>query len=99
MQGDVVVRSDAALEASLDELRVRRAPAFLPVVVRARAAGQKAQTVHRGQFRTERVGDAVLEPADHPGTPASQQNSLLPGLAQDLVEAVDAPDRECLRAG
>ena len=45
----------------------------------------------------ERVGDARLEPADHPGAPAAEQHAALPRLAQDRVEPVDAPDRERVR--
>ena len=45
----------------------------------------------------ERVGHARLEPADHPRAAAGEDDALLPGLAQDRVEPVDAPDREHVR--
>src|ERR1035437_11010571 len=43
------------------------------------------------------VRDAGFEPADHPGAPAGEQDARLPGFAEDLVEAVHAPDREHVR--
>src|SRR5207248_7630438 len=64
---------------------------------RAGTAGEQAEAIHRRQLGAERVGDAVLEPADHPGAPAGEQDSGLPRVAQDLVEAVLAPDRERVR--
>src|SRR5204862_5710460 len=94
VDADVVVRGDAAREAVRVELRVDGAAAFLAVVVRSRAPGEKAETVHRGKFGPERIRDAVLVPADHPGAEAGEQDARLPRLAQDLVEPVQAPDRE-----
>ena len=71
MEADAVVGGDPR-EARLDELAVARAAMLLAVVVRARATRQEAEAVHRPELRAERVGDAVLEPADHPGTRAPE---------------------------
>ena len=93
-----VVAGDPGREAVAYEARVHRPAALLAVVVRARAARQEAEPVaHPGELRPERVGHAGLEPADHPGAPAAEQHAALPRLAQDRVEAVDAPDRERVR--
>ncbi len=66
--------------------------------MRARAAGQQPEAVAESvQLRPERVRDAGLEPADHPGAPAAQQRAVAPRLAEDRVEPVHAPDRERVR--
>ena len=94
MDTDVVVRRDPRGKPVRDKLRVHRPATFLAVVVRARAAGEEAEAVHRRQLGAERVRDAVLEPADHSCAPARQQDPVLPRLPEDLVEAVRTPDRD-----
>ena len=61
--------------------RVRATPLFT-VVMRAGAPAQEAEAFHPFELRAERVRDAVLEPADHPGAFAEKHNALLPRLAQ-----------------
>ena len=95
---DAVVGRVARREAIADEPPVHRAPPLLAVVVRAGAPGKEAEPVaHPGELGPERVGHAGLEPADHPRAPAAEQHTGLPGLAQERVEAVHAPDREHVR--
>src|SRR5512133_261646 len=85
VQADAVVGSEALGESSLDQLVVARPAALLAVVVRARAAGQPAEAVHPVELRTERVGDGRLEPADHPGARAEEDDAVLPRIAQRRV--------------
>ena len=84
----------AAREAVADEPVVDGPAALLVVVVRAEAAAEETEALHRRQLRAERVGDAVLEPADAAGARAREHDAPLPGAAEDRVEAVRAPDRE-----
>ena len=80
------------------ELLGNRAPQLLAVVVRARAARQEPEPVAQAlELRAERIGHAGFEPADHPRAPAAQDDARLPGLAEDAVEAVHAPDGEHVR--
>ena len=67
--------------------------------MRARAAGQEAETVaHPFELRAERVGHARLEPADHPGAPARQDDARSPRLAQDPRRSrAGARSRACSR--
>src|SRR5438552_2198891 len=66
--------------------------------MRARAAGEEPEAVaHAGELRAERIRNAGLEPADHPGAPAHEHDAALPRVAQHLVEAVQTPDREHVR--
>jgi hypothetical protein len=98
VDADAVVGGNPRRKAVPDELRVHRPPAVLAVVVRARASREEAEPVaHPLQLRAERVRDARFEPADHPGTPPRQHRPRLPGLAEQAIEAVDAPDREHVR--
>jgi hypothetical protein len=63
--------------------------------VGAGAAGEKAEAVaHPLELRAERVDYACLEPADHSGAPAGEDDAGLARLAQKPVEAVRAPERE-----
>ena len=69
---------------------------------RRRSAGRRCRAgsravAHPLELRAERVGHARLEPADHPGAPAGEDDAGFPGLAEDPVEAVHAPDREHVR--
>ena len=89
---DVVVCRDAGGKPVGDELREDGPAPFLAVVMRAGAAREEAEALHGGQLGPERIGDAVLEPADHPGAPAGEQHSALPRFAQDRVESVCAPN-------
>src|SRR5439155_24121495 len=57
-------------------------------------AGPVAHAVELG---SKRVRHARLEPADHPRAPAAEDDTRLPRLAQDAVEAVHAPDGEHVR--
>src|SRR5262249_31761687 len=58
VQADAVVGREALGEAVVDELAVAGPARRLAVVVRARAAGQEAETVaHAFELRPERVGD------------------------------------------
>ena len=98
MDADAVVGRDPRRKSVRDELRVDGSAHLLPVVVRTGAAGDEAEPVaHARELRPERVGHAGLEPADHAGAPAREQDAGLPGLAQNPVEAVHAPDREHVR--
>src|SRR5206468_1237399 len=92
----------AALATRALELDPSLPAAHLVGQVRATAADllralglERTDAVAR--LRAERVGDAVLEPADHPGAAAAEHDALLPRLAEDRIEAVDAPDREHVR--
>src|SRR6266542_6372588 len=62
------------------------------------AALEEAEAVAKAfQLRAERVGHGRLEPADHPGATAGQDDPGLPGLAQDRVESLQPPDCEHVR--
>src|SRR5581483_4899248 len=90
-----VVERDPAGEAVGHEARVDRPAQVLAVVVRTGTAGEEAETVReRGKLRPERVGDTCLEPADHPGAPAAEEDAALPRLPQHRIEAVRPPDGE-----
>ena len=98
VQRGVVVCGVPGGEAVLHELPVDGAPPLLAVVVGAGAPREQAEAVaHPLELRAERVGHAGLEPADHSGAHARQDRALLPRLAQQRVETVDAPDREHVR--
>jgi len=63
--------------------------------MRARASRKEAEAVaHPFEVRPERVGDARLEPADHPRAPTAQERAALPGLAEHVVEPVSPPNGE-----
>jgi len=62
--------------------------------VRAGAAGQQAEAVAQRVDAAEGVGHASAEPAQHAGADAAQHRAILPGAAQQLVEAVGAPQRQ-----
>jgi hypothetical protein len=95
---DVVLGGIARWKALPDELVVARTAELLAVVVRARAPRQEAQPVaHPKQIRTERVGHAGLEPADHARARAAQDCAGFPGLAQHPIDPMDAPDCEHVR--
>ena len=53
VKGDVVVGGDARREPSSDELRVDGTATLLTVVVRARAAGEKAEALDRRELRSD----------------------------------------------
>jgi regulator of PEP synthase PpsR (kinase-PPPase family) len=93
-KSDVVVGRNAGWQSFRHQTCEDGTAPLLAVVVRACAPRQEAEALHRRKLGTERIGDAVLEPADHSGAPAGQQHALLPGLPQDLVETVRSPDRE-----
>ena len=97
VQRDAVVGRDAVGEPAVDELAVARPAALLSVVVRARAAGQEAEAVHRLELRPERVRDALLEPADHPGARAPEHVPCSHASRISCVDPVHAPDREHVR--
>ena len=68
---------------------------LLVVVVDSVAVREQAEPAAlEPQLRAERVGGAADVPADRAGADAAQDDAGLPGLAEDRVEAVDAPDRE-----
>ena len=71
-------RSPAGTRPSTSS-RVHRSPSLLAVVMRARASPPRKPSPSRmpDELRPERVGDAGLEPADHPRAPAAQQRSSL----------------------
>ena len=81
------------------EPRECRPPLLFAVVVRAGAAGEQAEPVVEGRefVERERIGDGPRKPAVHAGAQAAEHDPLLPGAAQDPVEAVDAPHREQVR--
>ncbi len=61
----------------------------------AGAPRQEAEAVLQAfEVRPERVRHTRLEPADHPRAPAAEDDPALPGLAEDRVEPVHAPDGE-----
>ena len=98
VEGGAVVRRVSGRESVRDELAVHGPAPILAVVVRARASRQEAEPVpHPFELRPERVGDARLEPADHPRAPAAEQRPVLPRLAEHRVEPVHPPDRESVR--
>ena len=93
-----VVERDPGGEAFAHEPLVDGTTQHLAVVMRARAARQKPEAVaHPGEPRPERVGHAGFEPADHPRAPAAEEDAALPGLAEDRVEPMRAPDGEEIR--
>src|SRR5207248_1720493 len=80
-----IVGRDTLGEAALDQLAVARTAQLLAVVVRARTPGQEPEALHPVELRAERIGHTALEPADHPGARAAEDNALLPRLAQEPV--------------
>src|SRR5256714_7326831 len=98
VQADAVVGREAGRQlAPVDEATIGRAPPLLAVVVRTIASWQEAEALERRELDPERVGHAGLEPADRAGAHSREHDPTLPGLAEDPVDAVDAPDREHVR--
>ena len=95
MERAVVVGGDAGRKDALrDEAAVDRPAARLAVEVRAHAPREQAESVGEPVDASIGVGDPALEPAQRPGRHAGHHHARLPGLAQDRVDAVRAPDRE-----
>ena len=75
-----VVGRVARRESVVDERAVDGTAELLAVVVRAEASRHEAETVvKRIERRTERVGDAALEPAVRTGAGAAENGAASPG--------------------
>ena len=91
----VVVGGDARRKRALrDEPAVDRPPARLAVEVRAHAPREQAEAVGEPVDAAVRVGDPAFEPAQRPGRHPGHHHAGLPGLPQDRVDPMRAPDRQ-----
>src|SRR5436190_24350347 len=63
-------------------------------VVRAGAPFEKTEALERGELVGPRIGNALFEPANHARALARKDDTALPGLAQDAIDALSSPDRK-----
>ncbi len=93
VQRRAVVGRVARRHPVLDAREVLRPPARLAVVMDAVRPRQEAEPLDPRRAPVER-GDRLLEPAQRARAQAAQDGPALPGVAQDLVEAMRAPHAE-----
>src|SRR5580658_6804908 len=91
-----IVRGVSCIQLALaNEAVIGGAALGLAVVMRAVAAGKKAQAVERGQFSGNyRIAQTLLEPADGACADSGHHYPREPGLAKDQVETPFAPQDE-----
>lgn len=99
MQRGSVVRSIPRRGTPSDQLSKGGLTGRLAVVVRTRGPTNEAQAVVKPFEAPEGVGQAALEPAEHPGTDPAQDGPMLPCRPQKDVQTVGPPDgQEVCRA-
>jgi hypothetical protein len=73
----------------------RGPPALFAIVVDAIGVREKSEAVgDRSQLDAKGIGGAANMPACRAGVDSRQHNAMLPGFAQNHVEAVHSPDGE-----
>src|SRR5262245_48439629 len=97
MKRGTVVSCVARLDTFGDEAMVGRTPPWFAVVVGARRAFQKTESVSEEFETTERIRDPAPKPAQHPSAHARKDCASQPRLAKYVVEPVSSPEREEMR--
>jgi hypothetical protein len=93
VQQGAVVGGEAGAHAVADEAVILGAALGLGVVVDAVGVGQQAQSAHAPGGAVE-GGEGLAEPAQRPRGGAAEDHTLAPGLRQNVIKSVGAPDAE-----
>src|SRR5277367_6436033 len=99
MRRRTVIERERRGESALDQLQQHWPPLLLAVVMwTACAADESESVIQRAKRHAKRIRHAVFEPANRTRADSRHHDARVPRRAQHLVESVQAPHREHVRA-